>query len=212
MPIEVNSDLLNDAPYDGVNNDLFFFDNVEINSLVQDILKGHPTCYLISGYRGAGKSSFIKKVESKLEESQYNVIKALNSKIESPQKEKEFDRFKLLFKSFRRRKHIGAALTPLTAPYKLFVYSNFAKSQNETNLLRKLIRGVYYSIEKNEGLYKYLEEYDRSQLKIKDQIFSELKKLFDRTFQEITETYNTSKEAKKVSVLKVDNKKIVFLI
>lgn len=63
MRIFVNTNKLTDSPYNGPSDDHFVFDQENIDELVQDIQNGAPTCYLVSGYRGAGKSSFIKKVE-----------------------------------------------------------------------------------------------------------------------------------------------------
>jgi len=55
--------LLSDSPYCKENRDLFVSDNEDLQLLIQDLENGSPTCYLISGYRGAGKSSFVKKME-----------------------------------------------------------------------------------------------------------------------------------------------------
>jgi hypothetical protein len=67
MRIEIDPDKLFDSTYNQSMDGLFSFDQDAIDDLVQDIKFGKPTCYLISGYRGAGKSSFIKKVESEIE-------------------------------------------------------------------------------------------------------------------------------------------------
>ena len=44
---------------------LFSFDDAKVNNLVSEILYGSPTCYLVSGYRGSGKTSFIQRVKQR---------------------------------------------------------------------------------------------------------------------------------------------------
>lgn len=63
MIIKINYRLLSDSPFCDENKDLFMPPNYGLKDLIQDIQNGTPTCYLISGYRGAGKSSFIRKIE-----------------------------------------------------------------------------------------------------------------------------------------------------
>ncbi len=64
MKILINTEKLTDAPYDAGSTFPFSFDENIIAEMVEDIKAGTPTCYLISGYRGAGKSSFVRKVET----------------------------------------------------------------------------------------------------------------------------------------------------
>src|SRR5687767_8714582 len=64
MKIYIDTDKLTDAPFDVNSKYPFYFDDTIVSDLVSDIKFGNPTCYLISGYRGAGKSSFVRKVES----------------------------------------------------------------------------------------------------------------------------------------------------
>ncbi|XEC96598.1 P-loop NTPase fold protein [Paenibacillus tarimensis] len=85
MEISINHKIISDAPYNGENQDIFVFDNKElISQIKQEILNGTPTCYLVSGYRGVGKTSFIKRVEqeTKEENSQIVFIKLNISKYE----------------------------------------------------------------------------------------------------------------------------------
>lgn len=69
MKVFINLQKLTDSPYLGSDEHPFIFDKGVINDLVQDIKLGNPTCYLITGYRGAGKSSFIRKVEYAINEN-----------------------------------------------------------------------------------------------------------------------------------------------
>ena len=64
MKLQINPDLLSDAPYNEKNRGLFTSVHKDYLDLVNDIQLGTSTCYLISGYRGAGKTSFIKKMEA----------------------------------------------------------------------------------------------------------------------------------------------------
>ncbi|MGG0847888.1 P-loop NTPase fold protein [Peribacillus simplex] len=55
---------ISDAPYAFSENPHFEFELKEIfDQVLQDILNGNPTCCLVSGYRGVGKTSFINKIE-----------------------------------------------------------------------------------------------------------------------------------------------------
>lgn len=64
MKIYIDTDKLTDAPFDEGSRYPFAFDDPLIDEIVEDVIQGTPTCYLVSGYRGAGKSSFVRKVES----------------------------------------------------------------------------------------------------------------------------------------------------
>src|SRR5687767_4348027 len=68
MEFEINASNLFDSPYTKEMNSIFTFDDVVLADLANDICYGNPTCYLVSGYRGVGKSSFIKKLECKIDE------------------------------------------------------------------------------------------------------------------------------------------------
>ncbi len=69
MKIEIDRNKLTDAIYQKKFDDQFLFDEESMDELIND-LRGNPTCFLISGYRGSGKSSFLKKIEEKLENNQ----------------------------------------------------------------------------------------------------------------------------------------------
>ena len=60
-----------DFPYDPKKTEfhlLFEFDKPKVSNLVSELLYASPTCYLVSGYRGAGKTSFIKRVQQLCQE------------------------------------------------------------------------------------------------------------------------------------------------
>src|SRR5688572_29279836 len=107
LKVPIDHSKLIDSPYEESNSSLFDITTSDTEDFVQDVIHGTPTCYLISGYRGAGKSSFIKKLEADT-----------------------------------RRKENKA----------LFIYLNFAKHEERSILLRKLIRNFYLSFEEN-GLF-----------------------------------------------------------
>ncbi len=64
MKVEINHLDISDSPFNKDNETTFIFENEEkISQIVQELVFGNPTCFLVSGYRGAGKTSFIKKIE-----------------------------------------------------------------------------------------------------------------------------------------------------
>jgi len=66
MKLYIDVKKLTDSPYSGTGSHPFIFDQAVVNELVYDITNGKPTCYLISGYRGAGKSSFVRKIQQSI--------------------------------------------------------------------------------------------------------------------------------------------------
>lgn len=69
MKILIETKNLIDFPYDKEHDQMFMMNESKINNLVSEILYASPTCYLVSGYRGAGKTSFIKKVQHQCKEA-----------------------------------------------------------------------------------------------------------------------------------------------
>jgi Cdc6-like AAA superfamily ATPase len=66
MDILIQHNNLIDFPFDPERKEyhsIFDFDLTKVNNLVSEILYTEPTCYLVSGYRGSGKTSFIRKVQ-----------------------------------------------------------------------------------------------------------------------------------------------------
>ena len=69
VKLQINNKLLSDSPFSESNKNLFTPPHPSSEDLIQDIKNGTPTCYLISGYRGAGKSSFIKRIEHRVKDN-----------------------------------------------------------------------------------------------------------------------------------------------
>jgi hypothetical protein len=64
MPtIQVDHNKLSDSLFSTDKADVFVFNDPQLQNLTNELLYGKETCFLISGYRGAGKSSFIQKVQ-----------------------------------------------------------------------------------------------------------------------------------------------------
>ena len=74
MEIEIDPKKLIDSPYSKEFNDLFQFNQNEINDFIDSINAGNHTCYLVSGYRGVGKTSFIRKVENALTDIKSDIV------------------------------------------------------------------------------------------------------------------------------------------
>lgn len=63
MKIEINISKITDSPYSPELKDSFLIeDNEPVNRLVRELNIAHPSTFLVSGYRGAGKTSFINQV------------------------------------------------------------------------------------------------------------------------------------------------------
>ena len=63
MKIYIDLKKINDAPIDknDISNEMF-----KDETLVNELIHGNPTTYLVSGYRGVGKTSYILLTEKKL--------------------------------------------------------------------------------------------------------------------------------------------------
>lgn len=66
MEIAINASALIDSPYTKETGNTFAFDENQVEDFANDISLGPQTCYLVSGYRGVGKTSLIKKVEQRI--------------------------------------------------------------------------------------------------------------------------------------------------
>lgn len=74
LRVPIDAKKLSDSPLHELNKSIFRFVPSDTKDFVNDLLNGNPTCYLISGYRGAGKSSFVKKVESEVKSKLANSL------------------------------------------------------------------------------------------------------------------------------------------
>jgi hypothetical protein len=117
VKVEIKHKLLTDSAYDGSNKELFLSFHEDLNDIRDDIIYGNSTCYLITGYRGAGKSSFVKKLEEELKP------------ITTPNPDNEIN---------KTTKDLKKEV--------VFVYLTISKYHPPTHLLRKLIRGFYLKI------------------------------------------------------------------
>ncbi|WP_454802074.1 hypothetical protein [Mucilaginibacter phyllosphaerae] len=67
MKITIDSAKLTDAPYSSELSDAFLFDDqVILQQLLLELEHSSYGAYLISGYRGSGKTSFINRVSEGL--------------------------------------------------------------------------------------------------------------------------------------------------
>jgi hypothetical protein len=58
---------LTDSPYSKELKDAFHFEDHDfLTQMTQELKKANPSCYLISGYRGVGKTSFINRIKEAL--------------------------------------------------------------------------------------------------------------------------------------------------
>lgn len=66
MEIPVKFDAISEAPYSSSNKEVFLPFTEDGSNLVNDLLYGKETCYLVTGYRGSGKTSYINLIQEKL--------------------------------------------------------------------------------------------------------------------------------------------------
>jgi Cdc6-like AAA superfamily ATPase len=132
---------LKDSPYTAGEDEWPNYNEDKVSSLANEIVNGNNTCYLVSGYRGVGKTSFILQVQEKaerlLDEKRHN-----NTTEETGAKE--------------------------TIPECLFVLTNFAKYENHKSLLRRMIRDVYQVYKKNEPATIQNKEEEKFRIAIED--------------------------------------------
>ncbi|MEW9576540.1 P-loop NTPase fold protein [Bacillus toyonensis] len=67
---------ISDSPYEkDVENEVFILPDKELfEQIVLEIVNGNPASFLISGYRGAGKTSFINKIKEKCVQKDSSVL------------------------------------------------------------------------------------------------------------------------------------------
>lgn len=131
---------LKDSPYTSGEDEWPRYLDDKVSNLAHEIVNGNNTCYLVSGYRGVGKTSFILQVQEKseriLDEKRNNNIKS-----ETPSEK---------------------------IPECLFILTNFAKYENHKSLLRRMIRDVYQVYKQNEPTIIQNEEQKKFRKKIED--------------------------------------------
>ncbi|MGR6898710.1 P-loop NTPase fold protein [Rummeliibacillus sp. BSL5] len=141
MKLLIDIKKIKDAPVEATH----FSDSENFTNLKNDLIYGNPSTYLISGYRGVGKTSFIN---------------ALKKEVVSELKKLENDNNNNLVE----RK-------------KIFINLNIGKYSSFANILRNIIREIYWGITNNEICKEILEE--------DPQLFVELKLIYDRTFENV---------------------------
>lgn len=68
MRVKINYKKLVDSPYSIQHKDAFIFEDFDaISQLVNELKNGNASTYLISGYRGSGKTSIINRIEEDLD-------------------------------------------------------------------------------------------------------------------------------------------------
>ena len=70
MEVEIKAELLSDAPWNEASKSLFTGTPNIMDDMVEDIIRDNPTCYLVSGYRGAGKTSFVLMLEDEIKKKE----------------------------------------------------------------------------------------------------------------------------------------------
>ncbi|HEX8195607.1 MAG TPA: ATP-binding protein [Pyrinomonadaceae bacterium] len=156
MKVKVATSKLTDSPYSTEFADAFLFEDSDAITQFKLALKdGHPSSFLVSGYRGAGKTSLVNKVKELLKQET------------------------------------------------LFISLSLAKYESYPVLLKKLIRQLYLGFVKTT-------EYNQRKNEV-DGLVDKFSLLYERTFNEITETKkDESKSEKSFSIETTFNlKKII---
>ena len=120
---QVYASRLKDSPYTEGEDEWLPYQEDNVSSLANEIVNGNNTCYLVSGYRGVGKTSFILQVREKAERL-LEEKRSAQAALKQPSSEK--------------------------IPVSLFVLTNFARYENQKSLLRRMIRDLYQVYKKNE--------------------------------------------------------------
>ncbi|WP_257658747.1 RagB/SusD family nutrient uptake outer membrane protein [Parapedobacter lycopersici] len=67
MDIKINTENLIDSPYSESKKSAFVFEDDEfLEQIIQELKNAHPSVFLVSGYRGVGKTSFVVRVAEHL--------------------------------------------------------------------------------------------------------------------------------------------------
>jgi len=156
LKVKIIVSKLTDSPYSAEFGDAFLFeDNDAITQFKLALKDGHPSSFLVSGYRGAGKTSLVNKVKELLKQET------------------------------------------------LFISLSLAKYDSYAVLLKKLIRQLYLGFTETAEFNKRKNEVDG--------LVDKFSLLYERTFNEITETQkDESKSDKSFSIeTSFDLKKII---
>ncbi len=126
----------------------------EFKKLKNEILFSNPTTYLISGYRGAGKTSYIKSLVNEIRGEMKNTGYKERGKNE-----------------------------------KVFIHLNIGKYTSFSNVLRNLIREIYFSLSNDDQILKKIQSNN-------PKLYEKIELIFARTFHEVdfNNFYSTSKD------------------
>lgn len=190
MKINIDIKKIKDAPIENASS----VDKVKINKLKEELIRGNPTTYLVSGYRGVGKTSFIKTLINEI-----NLELVENEIINNVVKDSIMTKFKSFFSKNKTK-----SLEDEAVSQKIFVHLNVGKYNGFSNILRHLIREVYWSITNNEKTFNTIYLND-------SKLFSEIELIYSRTFHEVElkEVDLQSKEIVKSFVFSTDFRNLI---
>lgn len=160
MKVYIDIKKISDAPIDNAD----IFEIPKFKRLRSEILLGNPTTYLVSGYRGVGKTSFMKTLVNK--------VNLELDKININEKSKK-GRF---FCGFLHEKSNQFVVNG-TNNYKVFIHINVGEYSSYSNVVRSLLREIYWKVTENEKTFKIL--------KSNPTLLSELKLTYQRTFEDV---------------------------
>jgi hypothetical protein len=158
--IPINHLKLVDSPNDGSPEYPFEFSPSEYEELVEDIRKGHRTCYLISGYRGSGKSSLLKKIQTvilsheKSDSQQQQNPKTVFIYLNLPKKEERT----MVIRKLIRNLYLQLTKDPVNKQ----VYNALQKdkvSKEKVEELHSLHENTFYQISREESITDTKKEY-----------------------------------------------------
>jgi DNA polymerase III delta prime subunit len=161
MRIHVDLKKIIDAPIENASS----IDRNKMKTIKQELIMGNPTTYLVSGYRGVGKTSFIKTLITEIN------AESDGSKSNSPEKS-----VGILKRLFCKKKTVMNY--DVERKNKIFIHLNVGKYSGFSNILRCLVREIYWGL--NNG-----SEQVRRLLKENTDLYSEIELIYARTFQDV---------------------------
>jgi len=204
FPINVNK--LNTFPQKQIEIDI----GEELIKFEKELSSGEffPSAYIVSGNRGIGKTTYINYLENKLS---YGKVPVVNYDVS------QFYKFLIVLKKYflyylyiipRYGQHlVNFFRKPST--YKeekiLFVTCNFVKADTKQNIIRKLIRALIITLNKNDLLRIKVNSWTNRKLKFT------LNELFKRTFHDISRTETKSRTRILNSILEFAWLPVAFL-
>lgn len=201
MKINIDYTKFNNAPCEiSEEEDLEF-----VAELSQRLQKGCNSCFLVSGYRGSGKTSLIYKIKQKLNEDSE---KTKEDKEETKEDNKEL-------KDSEELKEVSEKVKKKEV---LVVDINLVKYEETPIIMRKLIRGLFFKMQINKSFngMKALKNKKLFTCSKKAQsdnkFFQYFNLLYLRTFNDVTLSSNYIKkfEFSAISNFTLENFKIII--